>query len=385
MGRWLAAVGIVVGASLGAGTSSAVAASWSLEPIHAPAGSIQAVLSGVSCATASGCEAVGYSVTASGSRVTLVERWNGTAWQIQPSPNAVGASTSELDGVACTSPTSCEAVGDSMLSASDTFRSLAEHWDGTAWRIQPTANPAGANPVYLFGVSCSAATACTAVGEYESHQATLLPLAERWNGTAWALQSVPNPAGAAGTQLNSVACPTATVCSAVGASAGRTLAERWNGTVWSVQATANPATGSEFDLTSVACASSAACTAVGYYYAGGTGGPFPLLAEGWNAGGWHLEHPASAGYYTTFDGVACPTAGACTAVGSAAATMAASYVPLAEGWSGTSWGRQAVPDPRSTAPGAGLTSVSCKSSIACTAVGWVETPTGEFPLAARYA
>ena len=55
-------------------------------------------------------------------------------------------------------------------------------------------------------------------------------MAERWNGTAWAMQSIPNPNGSG--QLNGVSCTSASACTAVGYYGGYvTLAERWNGTV----------------------------------------------------------------------------------------------------------------------------------------------------------
>jgi hypothetical protein len=69
-------------------------------------------LNGVSCASAANCTAVGdYYRTAAGPQVTLVERWNGTAWRIEPSPGTGRGST--LDSVSCPSATSCTAVGSS--------------------------------------------------------------------------------------------------------------------------------------------------------------------------------------------------------------------------------------------------------------------------------
>src|SRR5229473_3243533 len=51
---------------------------------------------------------------------------------------------------------------------------------------------------------------------------------------SWSVQATPNPAGAASSYLNAVACPSATVCTAVGNSITSsrtyaTLAERWDG------------------------------------------------------------------------------------------------------------------------------------------------------------
>jgi hypothetical protein len=43
--------------------------------------------------------------------LTLVEQWNGRAWQVQPTPQPRKSSSSALLGVSCTSATRCLAVG----------------------------------------------------------------------------------------------------------------------------------------------------------------------------------------------------------------------------------------------------------------------------------
>src|SRR5262249_58144572 len=43
---------------------------------------------------------------------TLAERWNGHTWSIQPTPNPPGHGFKLLNGVACTSRSSCMAVGN---------------------------------------------------------------------------------------------------------------------------------------------------------------------------------------------------------------------------------------------------------------------------------
>jgi hypothetical protein len=56
---------------------------------------------------------------------------------------------------------------------------LAEAWNGTRWVVQTAPDPSGA--VYgsgLEAVSCSSATACVAVGSYESGSSTSEALAE---------------------------------------------------------------------------------------------------------------------------------------------------------------------------------------------------------------
>jgi hypothetical protein len=67
--------------------------------------------------------------------------------------------------VSCPRTTACTAVGISNSSSSQPAV-LAEYWNGTAWVIQNTPDPSVGNE--LAGVSCVAATTCTAVGHYNT-------------------------------------------------------------------------------------------------------------------------------------------------------------------------------------------------------------------------
>src|SRR6202035_4611038 len=96
----------------------------------------------------------------SGKLVPLVERWNGTAWSVQASPAGRGGS---LAGVSCTSATACTAVGTTTNAAGLTA-GLAEQWNGLSWRNVPTPQIPNSPYAVLSAVSCSSATACTAVG-----------------------------------------------------------------------------------------------------------------------------------------------------------------------------------------------------------------------------
>jgi hypothetical protein len=207
----------------------------------------------------------------------LAERWNGTRWSLQSTPAPAGASSTFLNSVACTSPMACTAVGG-YLNSAGAAQTLAERWDGIVWRRQVTPNPAGTSQ--LFGVACTTGTACTAVG-FSSAGQTPAAVAERWNGSAWKVQAAPNPPGAASSIFFGVACTSASACIAVGGSTSRTrvpvtLAERWNGRSWRLQPTPNPATGGE--LSGVACTAPSACTAVGAR-TDSAGNPAGTLAE----------------------------------------------------------------------------------------------------------
>jgi hypothetical protein len=94
----------------------------------------------------------------------LVERWNGRVWKVQPNP-ATSRLSSALMGVSCTSASACTAVG-----SSEPFRRrggvLIEHWNGKRWSIQPAPGAKGHAAPQLNGISCRASTNCTAVGYY---------------------------------------------------------------------------------------------------------------------------------------------------------------------------------------------------------------------------
>jgi len=192
--------------------------------VHPPQGG--GLLGAVACTSASACTAVGWS-----SAGTLAERWDGTRWTIQATPNPPqGAGV--LSGVACTSASACTAVGATNFTPG--AKTLAERWDGTRWSIQPTPNPPQGGGV-LASVACTSPSACTAAGWSNAGN-----LAERWNATTWSIQPTPNPAGAQGTLLDTVACASASTCTAAGAyqdssGAFQGLAERWNGSSWAIQ------------------------------------------------------------------------------------------------------------------------------------------------------
>lgn len=101
------------------------------------------------------------------------------AAQARPRPPSSAALTSELYGVSCISASTCVAVGD-YVTSNGASKTLVERWNGTAWAVQSSPNPSSAS--YLNGVSCTSASACIAVGHYVSGSS--VTLAERWDGTS---------------------------------------------------------------------------------------------------------------------------------------------------------------------------------------------------------
>ncbi len=269
-----------------------------------------------------------------------------TGWVLQTTPNPSGI-LAEFNGVSCTSATFCVAVGDSEPNAS-TLAALIERWNGSTWALQTAPSPAGA---VLFAVSCVSTTSCETVGEDNAGT-----LAEHWNGSTWSTQTI------GGTLMQGVSCTSATFCIAV----GNANVEVWNGSSWAAQAISLPANSG---LIAVSCSAANACTAVGTSFSTVTG-LRSGIAEQWNGSAWSAQAFAQPGPNTVATGVSCPTATSCMAIGSFGTSVGTSA--LSESWNGSTW----TPVATVSASVTGLNGVSCVSATDCTAVGTASTSTG---------
>jgi hypothetical protein len=348
--------------------------SWSIQETPNPKESTGngANLEGISCTSSTVCTAVGHFEKTGGKWVPLAESWNGTAWTVQEPPYPT-TSYSYIDAVSCTSSKACTAVGYFTNSEKQGLP-LAEQWNGTAWTMQEPPVPSGRTSTALKGVSCVSAEDCVAVGWSNEHT-----LVERWNGKEWSVQEPPAPTGAKASYLQSVSCTSSEACIAGGAfynSAGKfmPLAERWNGTAWSVQEPPSPTGAKENWLQSVSCVSSAVCTAAGYFY--NSAGEDMPLAERWNGATWTVQEPPSpkgitkkSFIYLELRGVSCTSSTECIAVGYFNdGSGPESWAPLAESWNGTAWTVQEPPGPSGTTE-THMFGVSCTGSITCLGAG----------------
>jgi hypothetical protein len=232
-------------------------ASWSIQSTPSPNST---TLDAISCPSATDCTAVGGQGSNGGQ--PLVEHWDGTAWAIQASPAFTGFAPplpgfgASLTGVSCTSDTACTAVGSFL---NPTIRqALVERWDGSQWSIQNTPTPPGSQGYQLNAVSCASATDCTAVGQsYSPVVAPPTMLAEHWDGSAWTIEPTPGPAGDQ-VLLTSVSCAAASVCAAI---AAPNVVEVWDGASWSIENL--PGVGPGVTLNAVSCTSDGSCMVVG--------------------------------------------------------------------------------------------------------------------------
>jgi hypothetical protein len=233
---------------------------WTRARVPAPAGATNSSLAAVACSGTAACTAVGETAKGKGAPTPLAERWNGSAWKIQPIPAPKGGGL--LNAVACPSARACRAVG------SDDQGLFSAVWNGSSWVIRPVPVPAGGSSAGLNGVSCTAADFCEAVGSYQKG-GIFRSLAEVWNGSRWLLQAPRAVSGATSSQLNAVSCVSAADCEAAGdaqTTATRQVGvlEKWNGTTWSVQEQVLPAGDTSARLSGISCTTGPVCEAVGY-------------------------------------------------------------------------------------------------------------------------
>ena len=329
--------------------------SWSTQSTPNPSPETIADFEDVSCPTATRCVAVGsdhYLGTG------ISRYWNGSEWKSAPS------FTNEMKAVSCPTSTWCMAIAKDVAKA---WRlSWLEYSSSYSSSLKSPPTPEGATEVKLNDVSCTSESACTVVGRY--YAGSYKPYVARWNGSSWSLQTAPGPSeGDASEAMLGVSCSSATHCVSVGKAAKKPFVERWNGSEWATQSAPNPGGASEATLQSISCTSESACMAVGSFKSGSWTSKF--LAERWNGTSWSVvasPAPAKEGY-AALRSISCLSASSCIAVGG----VPAPFVPTAEAtvahaWNGTEWSAQSSLNPETFSSFAG---VSCSSATACTAVG----------------
>ena len=124
------------------------------------------------------------------------------------------------------------------LAPQDWLYTLVERWSGGAWSASTTPIPRNASFAALQSVSCPSAARCLAVGDDGNPGV----YADSWNGTGWHLVPMTTTGGRIGA-FYAVSCLAATSCAAVAATtqfaaSARSESAFWNGTRWKVVLTA---------------------------------------------------------------------------------------------------------------------------------------------------
>ena len=355
----------------------------------------------VSCPTTSFCIAVGNYTDTGGYEEPVVETFSNGSWAATeaPLPNDTAMDSgptvfpdSNLYAVSCTSTSSCVAVG-TYLNTSGHYVGLIETLSGTTWTATPAPEPAGAAPANsefpprLVGVSCASATSCVAVGSSFDGSNFDHGVIETLTGSTWTATTppVPNNAGNTGdghqnTLLAQVACPSATMCQAVGFYLDTTgnqfgLINTWNGSTWSATEAPQPSGGSFASLGAVSCPTPSFCAADGAYddSSAKTWGLIDTYANGtWTGAQAQLPSnslpTSSSNFYSALTEVSCPTPGFCITIGTYRIPTNANTA-FTDTLSAGSWTTLQSSLPMNATPDGGIYStgrtVGCDSPVAC--------------------
>jgi hypothetical protein len=358
---------------------------WTQSNPAQPAGGVDDRFTGVDCASATDCEVVGNYSTADGSGPALAEQFNGSDWILQTVANLVGAANSFLYAVTCPGIGSCQAVG-LVITTSTTFDVLHSSLDNGMWSSEETAPPSGDFFAELDSLTCPSSSSCVATGYSEADSSLETSLAATWDGTAWTYQNPPVAKNSVDSNLAGVACASATACLAVGQYDFSTdefyvvpSADGWNGKTWIGLSPPAPKGATTTELESVSCFATIDCTAVGMVT--NPANTQVAFSESSTAQGWKAaDLPLPKGQaYSQLQGVSCPTADGCVAVGYYA-TSRGVLRPLVESADGSTWQLQSAPLPTGTSSGH-LNAVHCASPDFCVAVGdYVNSLLEDMPL-----
>ncbi len=183
----------------------------------------------------------GYNGTATENEVL---RFNGRKWSSVSTPQPGGTATgddNELFGVSCTSASRCLAVGTTQSGSGPQWNESLR-FNGKKWSELSPLQPGSFD--VLSSISCTSGSNCWAVGNEATLNAsgatTTVNQAQWWNGQTWAAFSTPQPGGTGGDdvdQLNAVACVSSSDCRAVGQVMGGDASPNeklhWDGKKWS--------------------------------------------------------------------------------------------------------------------------------------------------------
>ncbi len=319
--------------------------SWSVVP-SANVSSYDNWLYAVAVAGPNDVWAVGFYLDPSLNAVrTLTLRWNGTSWNVVPSPN-VGNDDNSLYGVAVTGPNDVWAVGYYMDTSLLAPRTLTLRWNGTSWSVVPSPN-VGNRDNWLYGVAIAGPNDVWAVGFYRD-PSLLAPrtLTLRWNGTNWSVVTSPNQ-GNRDNWLYAVAVAGPNDVWAVGyyydtSLNARTLVMRWDGTNWSVVPSPNVG-NDDNSLRGVSVAGPNDVWAVGYYMDTSLGALRTLVLR-WDGAQWSVVPSPNQGTNDNMlQGVAVAGPNDVWAVGNYYDTSLFTNRTLVLRWDGAQW--SVVPSP----------------------------------------
>jgi hypothetical protein len=289
---------------------------WTAFPAPMIKGDNTSDLEGVADFSPTEAWAVGTVGIGEGEPGQVIERWDGTQWNVFPGPNFASGDQPSLKAMAAISANDIWAVGSLLSDNTERLNFLFEHWDGTSW----TASAIPTGDAFLFGASADATNDVWAVGFAGPENDKSRTLVMHYAGTKWTKVASPS-VGSGASQLNGVVALAPNDVWAVGFStpvappkeaATLTLIEHWDGTSWTVVPSPNvgPANVNQSNrLEGITAVSPTDIWAFGsYFQANGSGHQQTLLLH-WDGTAWTIApspNPTKNGFLSDllFAGVA---------------------------------------------------------------------------------
>lgn len=181
------------------------------------------VLSGISATSPTDIWAVGDLVAPNTPVKTLVEHFDGAHWSVVPSPNPLptgNLNQNVLLSVHANSANDVTAVGFLSNSGTRTVTTLVEHWDGTQWNVIPSPNQSETAGSFntLQSVTGTSGSNLYAAGFFANGQTggQQRTLVEHFDGAMWSI--IASPSKGVAQQLHGIfALPDTTNLWSVGA------------------------------------------------------------------------------------------------------------------------------------------------------------------------
>ncbi len=358
-GLLLAATALLLSAPSAFANNAASGSIWRVQPTFNPeaSGVTNSLFSGVSASEPSAAWAVGYHSDESALDHTLVERWNGSQWTDVAVPEPPEEQV-QLKAVDDLSKGDAWAVGlrwrggiDSNPASSS--RTLIEHWNGSAWSIVPSPNPAvgRADSDELSAIGGSGPDDLWAAGDALNEGTGTIELVfEHWNGQEWSLAQSPTPAGGAQFASGIVAVSPEDVW-AVGIEASaitnETLSAHWNGREWSIVPTPDFTGPGEpqNELTAVTAAGADKVWASGYVFNVNDENRLLPFVLSWNGTSWKMTKvPTKGSEGSRLNGISALSSHDVWSVGQTQEDNG-TIKTLTEHFNGSKWAIVGSPDP----------------------------------------
>jgi len=370
---------------------------WKLESASPPSDGrfhLQVALDAVTCDASGTCLATGKISQANQYFLgnPVIETRHGGTWTAQEL-FLNGYPGAHINTMSCPSAGLC--TGGGYWFGRDGSRPLIFNQTSSGWSVARAPEPSDESWTHwavIKAISCTSATSCAAVGQYQTHD-TFLGLALTETAGKWTATRAPLPADSRpydqDVSIDQVSCPAAGSCVAFGGYTNKeehregvilTLAHgRWTAAEAPLSRKYSYPYGVK--LTGLACAGPGDCVVVGHYDSGQSSHPLVhalLIAQSgkrWTSTDVRPPSglPTAAGLAPS--AVSCPSADRCYAVGT---SQNGNYSGLVwfEGSAGR-WTDDVLPVPVGADPRIPLTvsALACGSGSSCSAVGSFESAT----------